>query len=845
MNNSLAIARAVLKKDSLSLLPLLLLAAVVHMLDVFVHKLDILPLFAQYMTVIWFAATALVIFAVLQLDSPVSLVDDWLCRPVPKRILVPAKLLLLLAAIYLPRMLAMFIANLMLGYAFTESLQEAVLLQMNQPLVAFSAVMLIAIITPNVIQGMGTVLALVITVIVFLGERGPAQSRAGNSLSENGMVWMASAPVKILAFALVGVGFWAVYRYRNVVLGRWLLVAGSIASALMILAPIKADWHTVYALQKAVSPHDTAGMQAVDENLKLYHASACFPSTTVGALTGDAAYDSARQAFGVNPWVEAQLKKAGKDGLLFITRVQPQGIPSGWRMNVAHVEAVFTDAKSGEQIILQPAEVGGAQFFASLSHQWLLQQDEVARLAQGAPSLELTYSMALLKPLTHELAADGVRRKLDGLGYCGATRDNLNNRIVVDCFNGGAHAPQISAQMKDIDASRVYSSPPDYAPALFQATSGRRIELSVGPASLLPSAIVEVTAWRLAGFVDANVRSEGVLGNADASCPLPSSVPPPLQLSNWQDDSPHTASYIAVDDGVQLEVLDWGGTGMPLLLLAGMGATAHNFDDIAPLLAQNYRVIGLTRRGFGGSSRPESGYDTATLARDLVRVLDAIAIDKAIIVGSSIAGEEMSWLGAEYPERVAGLVYLDAAFDRVALAADTDFNAPPATLPPQPPIAADDLRSYATMLQSMQRNDTDPIPQGEMLVLLNISNRFMAGLPAVDFRLVNAIMANLQRPRFEAISAPVLALYAIPEGADHFMKSWYDRNDPRVLQQVAAMTDNQARLKREQMSLFQQLVPRAETKEMLNASHLMHLSHRDEVVAEIRSFVDRVHPASP
>jgi hypothetical protein len=42
-----------------------------------------------------------------------------------------------------------------------------------------------------------------------------------------------------------------------------------------------------------------------------------------------------------------------------------------------------------------------------------------------------------------------------------------------------------------------------------------------------------------------------------------------------EDDSPHTAFYFTVDDGVQLEVLDWGGAGVPLLLIHGLGATAH------------------------------------------------------------------------------------------------------------------------------------------------------------------------------------------------------------------------------------------------------------------------------
>jgi hypothetical protein len=49
-----------------------------------------------------------------------------------------------------------------------------------------------------------------------------------------------------------------------------------------------------------------------------------------------------------------------------------------------------------------------------------------------------------------------------------------------------------------------------------------------------------------------------------------------------QDKSSHTAHYVTVDGNVKLEVLDWGGSGWPIVMLAGLGDTAHAFDDFAP-----------------------------------------------------------------------------------------------------------------------------------------------------------------------------------------------------------------------------------------------------------------------
>ena len=70
------------------------------------------------------------------------------------------------------------------------------------------------------------------------------------------------------------------------------------------------------------------------------------------------------------------------------------------------------------------------------------------------------------------------------------------------------------------------------------------------------------------------------------------------------DSSPHTVQFVVVDDNVKLEVLDWGGAGRPLVLLAELGNDAHIFDKFAPKLTATYHVYGITRRGFGASSAP-------------------------------------------------------------------------------------------------------------------------------------------------------------------------------------------------------------------------------------------------
>src|SRR5690242_5015584 len=91
--------------------------------------------------------------------------------------------------------------------------------------------------------------------------------------------------------------------------------------------------------------------------------------------------------------------------------------------------------------------------------------------------------------------------------------------------------------------------------------------------------------------------------------------------TEWKDPSPHAVKFVEVEAGVRLEVLDWGGSGPALLLLAGLGDTAHVFDDVAPALSKQHRVVGVTRRGHRGSSAPSTGYGVERLAEDIVRVM--------------------------------------------------------------------------------------------------------------------------------------------------------------------------------------------------------------------------------
>ena len=132
--------------------------------------------------------------------------------------------------------------------------------------------------------------------------------------------------------------------------------------------------------------------------------------------------------------------------------------------------------------------------------------------------------------------------------------------------------------------------------------------------------------------------------------------------ATWTDDSPHRSGFV-VANGVRLHYLDWGGEGEPLVLIHGLGDSPHLFDDLAPLLTDRFRVVAYARRGHGDSDAPAGPYDLATLVEDLRQLLDELGIERASFLGWSMGGNEITRFASLYPERVAGLVYLDAGYE--------------------------------------------------------------------------------------------------------------------------------------------------------------------------------------
>ncbi|QZY30070.1 alpha/beta fold hydrolase [Nocardioides coralli] len=95
------------------------------------------------------------------------------------------------------------------------------------------------------------------------------------------------------------------------------------------------------------------------------------------------------------------------------------------------------------------------------------------------------------------------------------------------------------------------------------------------------------------------------------------------------------------------------GAGPPVLLLHSGVTDRRMWADVAPALADDYRVVAPDLRGFGDSPLPGEHF---TDVADLVVLLDNLAIDRVAVVGSSLGGRVALELATAHPERVSALV---------------------------------------------------------------------------------------------------------------------------------------------------------------------------------------------
>jgi non-heme chloroperoxidase len=309
---------------------------------------------------------------------------------------------------------------------------------------------------------------------------------------------------------------------------------------------------------------------------------------------------------------------------------------------------------------------------------------------------------------------------------------------------------------------------------------------------------------------------------------------PALAPASFVDPAPHRASRIAVAPDVRVEVLDWGGTGPVLVLLAGVYNTGHVFDTFAPRFTDRFRVLAVTRRGLGVSDAPNPGpYDARTLAADLKAVLDSLGIARVVLVGHSFGGIEASWFAVAYPERVEKLVYLESYCPGCPSPSPAPRGRP---LRPRPPPLTDrDTLTPAGIAAYQRRTLGFAFPEAELRAISRYGADGTVRNPVPVF-VREALAAGSGHPEVARIVAPALGVFAERATvAQEFW--WFDqmRRPERLLAEVyLEATLPGRRAAREQ---FTRELPDAQAEVIPGAHHFIFLSHPDRVERLMRAFL--------
>src|SRR4029453_15324226 len=104
---------------------------------------------------------------------------------------------------------------------------------------------------------------------------------------------------------------------------------------------------------------------------------------------------------------------------------------------------------------------------------------------------------------------------------------------------------------------------------------------------------------------------------------------------------------IQADDGNPINVEVEGSASAPVLIMSNsLGTNLHMWDDQAPALAQQFRLVRYDRRGHGQSGGPKGPYSMERFGRDVLAVADALGVKKFNWCGLSMGGMVGQWLGA-------------------------------------------------------------------------------------------------------------------------------------------------------------------------------------------------------
>lgn len=157
----------------------------------------------------------------------------------------------------------------------------------------------------------------------------------------------------------------------------------------------------------------------------------------------------------------------------------------------------------------------------------------------------------------------------------------------------------------------------------------------------------------------------------------------PRAMARIEDFAP--PEEFVVVGGLKTHYVARGESGPPIVFVHGFGSCTYSWrKNLEPLAARGFRTYAIDVKGFGLTAKPKDGqYHLGAFSQQLLDFLDAMKLERPVLVGNSMGGAVIARLALLHPERVAGVVLVDAAPPDVALKPREKLKGGPAA-PPAP-----------------------------------------------------------------------------------------------------------------------------------------------------------------
>jgi pimeloyl-ACP methyl ester carboxylesterase len=257
----------------------------------------------------------------------------------------------------------------------------------------------------------------------------------------------------------------------------------------------------------------------------------------------------------------------------------------------------------------------------------------------------------------------------------------------------------------------------------------------------------------------------------------------------------HRPVTVPLAGGGSLFVDDGGRGGVPILFVHGNGGNSQQWKaQLEHFRGNGRRAIAIDLPGFGTSTAPADGdYSLDAMAGAIDRAVTAIHLDRFVIAGHSYGGAVVAKYAATHPDKVAGVIYVDAAAAAV-------------------PLNDEQKNQFRMALQA----DRMKVVRAWFAPMLKPSQ------PSVS----EAVFASVERSVPEAFIGALLSL------TSYDAKALVDAYHGPRLAIVASELETPAS--------FQKQFPAIETVPIANAGHWLMLDKPEEVNAAIDSFLARL-----